>query len=123
MKYSIYLDDLVQELSPRDHAVLSNLKANEDSARAIDNELYRQAFLNLCTSSVEMDAVTYAQKYEQIAAESNGRFVGRVQKALRTLSSDGRQLPAGPCLRSSNTTMRTSANVAGRKNGRPTGPF
>lgn len=90
--YNVYLDELVQNLSRRDHAILSNLKVDADNWRIADSEQYGRDFLNLCTSSSNMDAVEYAQEYERIAAQSNNRYVERVRKAFNLLSSDGRQL-------------------------------
>lgn len=90
--YNIYLDELVQHLSRQDHAILSNLKIDADTWRFADNEQYSRDFLNLCTSSSNMDAVAYAREYERIAAESNNRFAERVRRAFNSLSSDGRQL-------------------------------
>jgi len=92
MKYNVYLDELVQKLSTQDHAVLHNLKISEDGARVTDNDLYGQAFLNLCATSIHMDAVTYAKEAKRIADESNDRFVLRVEQAFASLSSNGRQL-------------------------------
>lgn len=92
LKYNIYLDELVQHLSRQDHAILSNLKIDADTWRFADNEQYSRDFLNLCTSSSNMDAVVYAREYERIAAESNNRFAERVRRAFNSLSSDGRQL-------------------------------
>lgn len=92
LKYNIYLDELVQYLSRQDHAILSNLKVDAENWRIANNEQYSRDFLNLCTSSSNMDAVAYAREYERIAAESNNRFAERVQRAFNSLSSDGRQL-------------------------------
>ena len=89
--YNIYLDELVQKLSPRDHTILDTLQVGTEHWQTTESVRYGSEFLDLCTKSSNMDAVTFAREYERIAAESNNRGADRTRRALDSLSSDGRQ--------------------------------
>ena len=89
--YNIYLDELVQKLSPRDHTILDTLQVGTEHWQTAESVRYGSEFLDLCTKSSNMDAVTFAREYERIAAESNNRGADRTRQALDSLSSDGHQ--------------------------------
>lgn len=89
--YNIYIDELVQELSTRDHAILNALSVGTEYWQTSENARYVQEFLSLCTNRSKMDAVTLARESERIASEFNTRGADRTRQAIESLSSAGRQ--------------------------------
>lgn len=89
--YNVYIDELVQKLSARDHAILDTLTTEREYWQTSESARYGRGFLDLCTNRSNMDAVTFARDYERIAAESNNRGADRTRKAIQSLSSSGRQ--------------------------------
>lgn len=89
--YNIYLDELVQKLSPRDHTILDTLQVGTEHWQTAESVRYGSEFLDLCRKSSNIDAVTFAREYERIAAESNNRGADRTRQALDSLSNNGRQ--------------------------------
>ena len=90
--YNVYIDEFVQELSPRDHAILNALSAGTEYWQVSQNARYGQEFLNLCANRLKMDAVILAQESERIAVESKARGADRTRQAIESLSSAGRQM-------------------------------
>ncbi len=90
--YNIYIDEFVQELSSRDHAILNALSVGTEYWQVSENARYGQEFLNLCTNRLKMDAVILARESERIAVESNARGADRTRQAIESLSSAGRQM-------------------------------
>lgn len=88
--YSVYIDDLVQELTSRDHTILDALTVGTEHWQISENARYVKEFLSLCTNRFKMDAVTLARESERIAAESNARGADRTRNAIESLSSAGR---------------------------------
>ncbi len=89
--YNGYRDQLVQELSPRDDAILNALSIGTDNWEVSENDRYGREFLNLCINKSKMDAVTLARESERIAAESNARGADRYRQAIESLSTAGRE--------------------------------
>ena len=90
--YDVYVNDLIQDLSPEDHVILNNLSVETERRQLIENARYGNEILDLCTKSSGMDTVAFAREYERIAAESNNRAGERVQQAIAALSASGRQI-------------------------------
>ncbi len=89
--YNVYIDEFVQELSPRDHAILNALSVGTEYWQISENARYVQEVLSLCTNRSKMDAVTLARESERIASEFNARGAHRTRQAIESLSSAGRQ--------------------------------
>ena len=90
--YDIHVNDLIQKLSPKDHAILNNLSVETEHWQVMENVRYGDEFLDLCAKSSSMDTVALAREYERIAAESNNRAGDRARQAIEALSSSGRQI-------------------------------
>lgn len=91
IRYNVYLTELVQQLSSRDHAVLTTLTSESEYWLVSENERYTREFLNLCTNKLQFDPVSLAREYERAARESNNRNADRIREAITSLSSTGRQ--------------------------------
>lgn len=89
--YYGYRDQLVQELSPRDDAILNALSIGTGIWEVTENDRYGREFLNLCINRSKMDAVTLARGSERIAADSNARRADRYRQAIESLSTAGRE--------------------------------
>lgn len=90
--YDVYVNDLIQDLSPGDHAILNNLSVETENWQLIENMRYGDELLALCSKSSGMDTVAFAREYERVASESNNRAGERVQRAISALSTSGRHI-------------------------------
>lgn len=93
--FSIYANDLVQDLSPADYAILNTLIVGTEYWQQIENDRYANESRDLCARSPRLDAVTFAREYEEIAADTNNRAGSRVEKAISSLSSPGQRIIEG----------------------------
>lgn len=90
--FSIYANDLVQDLSPADYAILYNLIVGTEYWQQIENDRYANESLELCARSARLDTVTFAREYEGIAADTNNRAGNRVENTISSLSSPGQRI-------------------------------
>ena len=93
--FSIYANDLVQDLSPADYAILNNLIVGTEYWQQIENDRYANESRALCARSASLDTVTFAREYEGIAADTNNRAGNRVENTISSLSSPGQRIIEG----------------------------
>lgn len=90
--FSVYVNDLVQDLSPADYAILNDLIVGTEYWQQTENDRYTNESRELCARSARLDTVTFAREYEELAADTNNRAGNRVESAISTLSSRGQRI-------------------------------
>jgi hypothetical protein len=89
--YNPYLTELVQQLTPEDHATLMKVKSESGYWREVEGEKYVQRMADLCAAGAELNPIAVATNYEQIALEHNNGAAARIKNAIQSLSPKGRQ--------------------------------
>lgn len=86
-----YRAQLIQDIEPRDDAILSSLVIEDKAWAENENIRYNSEMLALCATRYDRDAVTLARESEQIATNWHQRRAAMFRKALNSLSSSGKR--------------------------------